>query len=46
MKAPSEKVEGYTDAELAKLYDECDEFHRVVLQFLLYTGMRFARRLT
>lgn len=31
----------YDPADLAKLYAACDEYHRVVFQFLMATGLRY-----
>jgi integrase len=40
-KSGNSKVKGYDDADLANLFDACDEYHRIVFQFLLYTGLRY-----
>lgn len=40
-KTDSEKVKGYEDVELDRLFAKCDDYHWVVFNFLLQTGMRF-----
>jgi integrase len=36
-----QNIEGYTQKELDKLFAKCDDYHRVVFQFLLATGVRY-----